>query len=66
MHAQPIIPQMITLMKKKIKEVRGKENYSLLHYAFVPIFFAGLKTSISVLAGISLFTQIGIGRSRIY
>ena len=43
MHAQPIIPQMITLMKKKIKEFRGKENYSLLHYVFVPIFMLALK-----------------------
>ena len=65
MHAQPIIPQMITLMKNKIKEVRGKENYSLLHYVFVPIFFAGLKTLISVLAGLSFVTQIWIGGSRV-
>ena len=43
MHAQPIIPQMITLMKNKIKEVRGKENYSLLNYVFVPIFMVALK-----------------------
>ena len=43
MHAQPIIPQIITLMKNKIEEVRGKENYSLLHYVFVPIFMLALK-----------------------
>ena len=55
MHAHPIIPQLIrTLLKKKIREVSGKQ--SIVYCIICPNIYVALKTLIFVLAGLSLVT----------